>query len=67
MHEKYATEFPKLSAPAFRALDAAGVTQLRDLTRFTEQELLSLHGFGPKALRQLREALSARGMNFAIR
>jgi hypothetical protein len=28
-------------------------------------ELNQLHGFGPKSVRQLREALAARGLSFA--
>jgi len=65
MKEKYGHEFPKLSAPAFRALDAAGITKVSDLTKFTESQLLELHGFGPKALRALREKLRDMGLSFA--
>lgn len=65
MNNKFGEEFPFLGAPAFRALDTAGVEKLVDLTHYTEKELLALHGFGPKALRILREKLSERGLTFA--
>ena len=54
-----------LSEPARRALAGAGVTQLADVATFTQNELLQLHGFGPKGLETLRRALSARGLAFA--
>ena len=54
-----------LPAPARRALAEAGYSRLEQLTRITEAELRQLHGMGPKALRQLREALAATGRGFA--
>ena len=60
------TEFPKgVSQPAIRALASIGVTQVDQLTRFTERELLALHGMGPKAIRIRRAALTAKGKTFA--
>lgn len=56
---------PKVSAPAIRALNAAGYTRLTQLTQVTEAELARLHGMGPKGLRLLREALAAKGLSFA--
>ncbi len=56
---------PKLSKPAQRALANAGYTKLGQLTKVTEAELAKLHGMGPKALGQLREALVAVGKSFA--
>jgi DNA-directed RNA polymerase alpha subunit len=59
-------EFPaRLAAPARRALANAGFTKLPDLTRISEAELAKLHGMGPKALGQLREALAGAGLSFA--
>jgi hypothetical protein len=40
------TGFPKLSAPARRALSAAGYTHLGQLDRVSESELSQLHGVG---------------------
>ncbi len=36
-----------LSAPAGRALENAGITSLLQLSKYSEAELLKLHGFGP--------------------
>jgi hypothetical protein len=56
---------PKLSKPAQRALANAGYTQLDQLTAAREADLAKLHGMGPKALGQLRQALAERGASFA--
>ena len=56
--------FPKIGAPATRALEAAGYTNLKQLTKVTESEIAQLHGMGPKALRILHEALKAQGLSF---
>lgn len=48
-----------LSAPSRRALEHAGIKTLRDLSQFSEKDLLKLHGFGPASLPVLREVLSA--------
>lgn len=58
--------FPKgVARPAIRALASLGVTELDQLTRFTEAELKALHGMGPKALGVLKTALAARGKALA--
>lgn len=59
-----ASAFPKIGAPAARALEAAGYTTLKQLTEVTEAELAQLHGMGPKALGILREMLKAQGLSF---
>ena len=59
------TDFPKLAAPAQRALAAAGYTRLEQLTAVSETELGKLHGIGPNALGTLRKALAERGLAFA--
>jgi uncharacterized protein YdhG (YjbR/CyaY superfamily) len=61
-----ADDFPAgISQPARRALASAGYTRLDQLTQVTEKDLLQLHGMGPKALGQLKDALAARGKSFA--
>ena len=50
-----------LSRPALRALAGAGIRTLEQLTEFTEDELLDLHGMGPKGVRTIRAALAERG------
>jgi predicted flap endonuclease-1-like 5' DNA nuclease len=59
------SDLPKTGAPAQRALNAAGIYQLADLTRFTEAEIAALHGMGPKALGILKQALAEQGLTFA--
>lgn len=56
--------WPKgVSAPAIRALTAAGYTGLCQLDGVPAAELARLHGMGPKALRLLREALEVQGLS----
>lgn len=60
--------FPRgIGQPATRALEAAGITILAQLTAVTEAELLRLHGVGPRAVGILRETLAATGRAFAER
>jgi uncharacterized protein YdhG (YjbR/CyaY superfamily) len=58
------SNFPKIGAPATRALEAAGYTNLKQLTKVTEAEIAQLHGVGPKALGILREVLQVEGLSF---
>ena len=57
--------FPKLGQPALRALNAAGYAHLGQLANVRTKDLLALHGFGPKSIPTLREALAAHGLTFA--
>jgi predicted flap endonuclease-1-like 5' DNA nuclease len=57
-------DLPKLSAPARRALAAAGVTSLEQVATWTEADMRKLHGMGPKVMGMLREALAERGLSF---
>ena len=57
-------ELPKVAAPAQRALDSAGIANLKQLSKFTEVEVAQLHGMGPNALGKLREALKAEDLSF---
>jgi hypothetical protein len=58
---------PKLSAPARRALSAAGYAHLDQLAQASEAEVKKLHGVGPAAIMALRAALDERGMSFGDR
>jgi hypothetical protein len=53
-----------IGRPATRALIGAGYTRLEQLTTVSEDEILKLHGVGPKALDLLRRALAAKGWAF---
>lgn len=61
------SDFPKTSKPAQQALNHAGYYRLEQLTEATEDEILALHGMGPKALDILRKALHEKGLSFAER
>ena len=54
-----------LGKPAQRALAAAGYSRLEELTAISESEIKQLHGIGPNAIEQLRQALAAKGLSFA--
>jgi hypothetical protein len=55
------TEIPhRVGAPARRAFDAAGYRTLEELLAADENELLTLHGVGPKALRIIHEEAEPR-------
>lgn len=58
------SELPKLSAPANRALEEAGYYRLDQFSEVTEEDLLRLHGVGPKAIRMLNEHLKEKGLSF---
>ncbi|SDM61579.1 helix-hairpin-helix domain-containing protein [Allokutzneria albata] len=60
------TEFPRtIGKVATRELAANGYTTYDQLTRVSAEELLRIHGVGPKAVRILGEELAARGRSFA--
>jgi hypothetical protein len=61
----HTNDLPKTSAPAQRALESVGVTNLMELARLTEKEVASLHGMGSKALNILRQALADKELTFA--
>lgn len=57
--------FPRgVAQPALRALHAAGLTRLEQLTQVLEAELSALHGMGPRAIATLRAALLDQGLDF---
>jgi DNA-directed RNA polymerase alpha subunit len=53
----------KIGQPAHRALLNVGITTLEQLTPYREEELLQLHGFGPKALGILKHVLAEQGLS----
>ena len=54
------TGFPRLSAPARRALSGAGYTRLDQLAQVSESDLKKWHSMGPTAIGALRAALDER-------
>ncbi len=61
--QAYANGFPRIGAPAYRALKEHKIS-LDDLPAYTEEQLLELHGIGPRAVRILREYLQEKGKSF---
>lgn len=51
------TPLPRTSAPAGRALPAASITTLEELSEWRRAEVAALHGMGPKVLAILDSAL----------
>ncbi|WBB53671.1 DNA-binding protein [Verrucosispora sp. WMMD573] len=56
---------PKISAPATRALNAAGYTALRQLAGVPRADLARLHGMGPKALDIIEAALEQHNLRLS--
>lgn len=54
----------KLAAPARRALETKRITRLQQLSRYSELEILNLHGMGRTSLPKLRSALEEKGLSF---
>lgn len=55
-----------LSAPARRALENNGITSLDELAKYSEKEILKLHGMGPASMPKLRSALHEAGLSFKL-
>jgi hypothetical protein len=53
-----------LAKPAQRALSRAGYLHMEQFTLVSEDEVMELHGMGPKAMGQIRSALEAKGLAF---
>jgi len=57
--------FSFLAQPAQRALESAGITTLKQLSKITEDELNGLHGIGKNATVQLKDLLSKNRLSLA--
>lgn len=55
----------QLSAPARRALEHAGITTLAKLSKYSETEILRLHGIGKASIPVLQAALKGERLKFA--
>lgn len=56
----------ELGKTAPRELQAAGIDSLAKVSKHTEQELLAIHGVGPKAIRILRGVLAEKSVSFRM-
>lgn len=54
----------KLSSPARRALIHEGIDSLQKLSKYTEKEILKMHGIGPASLPIMRTSLEDVGLSF---
>ncbi|QDQ02681.1 hypothetical protein FOH38_20730 [Lysinibacillus fusiformis] len=54
----------QLSAPARRALEHNAIITVEQLSKFSEKEILQLHGIGPASLPNLRASLAEKGLSF---
>ncbi|MBK9331298.1 MAG: hypothetical protein IPM96_02580 [Ignavibacteria bacterium] len=53
-----------LSAPAKRALESNNIVTISVLSKYSEAEILKLHGIGKASIPTLRAALAAVGRKF---
>jgi predicted RecB family nuclease len=53
-----------ISAPARRALEGKGISTLKQLSKYSEAEILSLHGMGPGSIPKLNNELEMAGLSF---
>lgn len=53
-----------LSAPARRALENNGISTLKELSRYSEKEILEFHGMGKATIPILRTSLKEAGLSF---
>jgi DNA-directed RNA polymerase alpha subunit len=54
----------ELAAPARRALEKEKITSLMDLSKWSEEEIMKLHGIGPTSIPKLKKALKEEGLQF---
>ena len=56
--------FAGIAAPAKRALESKGITNIKKLASFTEKEIAELHGMGPSTIPKLKKALTEAKLKF---
>lgn len=55
-----------IAAPARRALENNGIHSLEILSKFSEKEILKLHGMGKSSIPKLQKYLIENGLNFKL-
>jgi predicted RecB family nuclease len=53
-----------IGAPARRALERENIKTLEDLSKWSEKEILNLHGLGKSTIPKLQRILSESGLTF---
>ena len=56
--------FSRLGAPARRALENNGISDLDQLSGYSEKQILKFHGMGKASLPILRSLLQEKGLSF---
>jgi DNA-directed RNA polymerase alpha subunit len=54
-----------LSAPASRAMVNAGIRTLSQLSKYSEKDILTLHGIGKTTIPILKQELNNAGLGFS--
>ncbi|WAC13593.1 RNA polymerase alpha subunit C-terminal domain-containing protein [Dyadobacter pollutisoli] len=54
-----------LSAPARRAMENNGILTVFQLSKWTQKDVMKLHGIGPASLPVFKKALDEQGLGFA--
>jgi predicted RecB family nuclease len=55
-----------LGAPARRALERENIKTLEDLAKWSEKEIINLHGIGPSTIPKLKKSLSEYNLSFKL-
>jgi predicted flap endonuclease-1-like 5' DNA nuclease len=58
------SNLPNIGRPATQALAQIGVRNVEQLAAYTEEEILALHGVGPRAIRILRPVMEEVGVTY---
>lgn len=53
-----------LAAPARRALESNGIITIHQLSKYSEVEILKLHGIGKSSIPKLKKMLTENGFTF---
>ena len=53
-----------VAAPARRAIENAGIKTPLQLSKYTVEQLLTLHGMGPGSIPKLLKVLKSQGLSF---
>jgi predicted RecB family nuclease len=53
-----------LGAPARRALENKGIKTVKQLSQYSEKEILALHGMGKSTIPKLKDALESARLKF---
>ena len=62
--EKNKVFFVKVGAPARRALQGKGIDSIVKLAKYTEKDILALHGMGKTTIPVLKKVLQDNGLDF---